>query len=608
MEEEGNSVIVQEQSLSKSGSDCKTIGEKRNSTHLGEKHDLARKRVKMRDLESVLVSEETNTHNPNHTRDKVNRVHISFCEEDMSQVTKVPIILDYDALQAEKSGRDTFPVEVKPAPGALDLNTEAGFANNSPSDGSSDCAENPDKEPLLREPDSKCHSNFETSKGVGVDLNAEDVSSSGNPPTFYPHNEHGHLKSTDVSECGSCTGPLEENDSMRIWKEMKQNGFVSSSHGGIPLPKQRGRKCKSDVLKKKMELAKREQVNRFTKIAAPSGLLNELNPGIINHVRNRKQVHSIIEALVRSEKHENDNTGSKNANHLTSGTMGTSEKKHLEYLDVVGINELPSSDEEETCNTYSGNKQTKGYPSLVSNSPWSFEDQGGDSDSCMVERAKLKSCATISTHVTENDILALRLSSSIKASENSSTLSNEESSNFTSISSLSVKAATVASQWLEILHQDIKGRLSTLRRSKRRVRAVITTELPFLISKEFLSNQENDPYVMKSSFGLSNNTIVDMHQTRWSELFDQMERSLSEEEKQLESWLNQVKEKQLQCDQGLQHVHWNTAYGLQQQATSVDDSRAQAADSSEKELAVRAAAASIYSTCNFLSSGNVTCF
>ncbi|KAJ7965147.1 Cation-transporting ATPase [Quillaja saponaria] len=606
MEEECNSVLVREQPLSKSGSDCKMMGEKRSGIYLGEKHDLSRKRVKMRDLESV-ITEETNTHYPKSTEDKEHHVQSSFCEEDMSQVTEVPITLDFDALQAEKSGRDTFPVEVKPARGTLDLNTESGFANFLPCNGSGECAETPDKEPLLTGQDRECRSNFVTSKCIGVDLNAEDVSSSRNPLQFYPNKENGHLKSTDVSECGSCIGPLEEKDSMRIWMEMKQNGFLSSSHGGIPLPKQHGRKCKSDVLKKKMELAKRDQVNRFTKIAAPSGLLNELNPGIINHVRNRKQVHSIIEALVMSEKHENGNAGSKKATHLTSGTMSTS-KKNDKYMNDAGINELSSSDNEGTCNTYSGSRQAKGYPALISNSPQLSEGQGGDIDPCMLERANLKSCALLSTHATQNDTLALTFSSSMKASENCRSLSNEESSIFTSSSSLSVKAATVASQWLELLHQDIKGRLFALRRSKRRVRAVITTELPFLISKEFLSNLENDPYVMKSSSGFSNSTIADVHRARWSALFDQMDRALSEEEKQLESWLNQVKDKRLQCEEGLKHVQWNAAYGLQQRGPSEEDSRALVADSSEKELTVRAAAASIYSTCSFLSSENIKCF
>lgn len=93
---------------------------------------------------------------------------------------------------------------------------------------------------------------------------------------------------------------------------MKQNGFLSSSHDGVSvplIPKPRGRKRGNEsVIKKKIEIAKREQVDKFAKVAAPSGLLNGLNPGIINHVRNRKQVHSIIENLVRSTKNKNKNS------------------------------------------------------------------------------------------------------------------------------------------------------------------------------------------------------------------------------------------------------------------------------------------------------------
>jgi hypothetical protein len=131
-------------------------------------------------------------------------------------------------------------------------------------------------------------------------------------------------------------------------------------------------------------------------------------------------------------------------------------------------------------------------------------------------------------------------------------------------------AADVASQWLELLHQDIKGRLSgnalftiiqgcseffffsspvcdcftnnffdnvycsvntALRRSKKRVRAVITTELPFLISKEFSSNQENE----NSTDRFSHSASADMHHAKWSTMFDQMEKALTEEEKQLVS-------------------------------------------------------------------------
>lgn len=122
---------------------------------------------------------------------------------------------------------------------------------------------------------------------------------------------------------------------------------------------------------------------------------------------------------------------------------------------------------------------------------------------------------------------------------------------------------------------------SALRRSKKRVRAVVTTELPFLITKEFPPDQENDTTLLFD--GASRASTVDVHKTRWMTLFKQLEHKLSEEESQLvielrfpnhtsylfsfasdmefvnfeniqESWLNQVRYLQSHCDQGLQQL------------------------------------------------------
>jgi len=76
---------------------------------------------------------------------------------------------------------------------------------------------------------------------------------------------------------------------------------------------------------------------------------------------------------------------------------------------------------------------------------------------------------------------------------------------------------------------------SALRRSRRRVRSVITTELPFLISKEFANNQDCDPYIMKMFAGLPTSQIADLHGARWTALFNHMDEALSKEEKQLVS-------------------------------------------------------------------------
>lgn len=619
MENPGDLAGVLGQSSLAPRSDTKEVGEKRSSDELGEKHEVARKRVKMRDLDDVIQSEEINSHHSKSLKNKEPNDKFRSDGEEMSQVTEVPLTLDLEASQVERTGKSTSQVVVDVAPGPLDLTSDDCIANRTDCDASPKCVENSDKLSSLhgkhsREPDNNCASTIR----IGLDLNAEDVASSVNQYSFHPCKNRKHLNMRDASECASSTGSLEEKDSMRLWKEMKQNGFLSSSHGGIsvqnsflassnggisvqnsflssqggmpPVPKQRGRKSKNDAQKKRMELAKRENVDRFTKIAAPSGLLNELNPGIINNVRNRKQVYSIIEAIVKSEKREKSLSESNQSSYLRSGSKDTDNFMAPANMSDSGIHRLIHSYEDRPSNTLCFSMQTSGSSMALNKShPSISEGKSADGDSSMVD------C--------EDDALALKLSSSNKASEYACTLSNEESTNFPSASSLSAKAASVASQWLELLHQDIKGRLSALHRSKKRVRAVISTELPFLISKEFSSGQENDPSVVNNCVAAAH-----MHRERWNTLFNQMDKALTEEEKQLESWFNQVKEMQLHCDQGLQYIHINAGYGFQHPGISEHDFSSGKVDSSQKELAVRAAAASIYSTCNFLASKeNVSC-
>ncbi|XWS74503.1 hypothetical protein CRYUN_Cryun01aG0003500 [Craigia yunnanensis] len=585
MEDQADPAMVSKGLVLMPGTYSKSVGVKRSTDVLEERHEISPKRIKMRDLGSVIRSEEINAHNSKSFKRKESSHQLQFSGEEVSQVTEVPVTFNFDGTQIERTKGEKLSAVVHPVSLPLDLNTEIRIAINESSDNNPECEENFDK---LCSQESNCV----TSKGIGLDLNAEDVSSSLNLESIR-HKHVKNLKPKDVSECGSSIGPVEEKDSLRVWKEMKQNGFfssshgsismqngllssshggismqnglLSSSHGGIPVPKQRGRKSKNDVLKKKMELAKKEQVDRFTKIAAPSGLLNGLNPGIINHVRNRKQVHSIIEALVKSEKLENLHSESKQASHVKSGTKDDDGKKDHGNMDDSGFHRLSCYHEDGhgPPNTSSMSKKARGYP-VPMHKPFSSisEQRSGDGDSSRVDP------------VSEDDTLALKLSSSTKASGNASSLSNEESANFTSASSLSVKAATVASQWLELLQQDIKGRLSALRRSKKKVRAVISTELPFLISKEFSSNQGSNPNILRDSAdGFSHDATAEMHRARWSALFDQMDKALSEEEKQLESWLNQIKGMQLHCDQGLQHMHLNVLYSLPQVGASENNIR-----------------------------------
>lgn len=545
---------VSDQSVGITGSGAKVIaGEKRGRVRVEERTGLCHKRVKMRDLESVLRTE-------------------------------------------EKTEMGTSNVVTDPALRLIDLNANIVASSNA----AASHVEETNKLASLEKKDNGHEEDTMKSKGFALDLNAEDVSSSINHESSYPCKNSAYVKSKDDFECASSVGPLDENESMRIWNEMKQNGFLSHSHGGAPMPKLQGRKSKSDGIKKRIELAKKERVDRFAKIAAPSGLLNGLNPGIINHVRNSKQVHSIIEALVKSEKRENAHGRSKVPSYKGGLKDHSERNKDQESIDGPGASRFNPVLED-----LPGSRCTSGYlTSLNKSISLNSVFTGGGGGSCMVDtRVPGKMVYHPNPNIgTDDDALALKLSSSTTiASDNTSSLSNEESANLASVNSLSIKAANVASQWLELLHQDIKGRLAALRRSKKRVRAVIQTEFPCLFSREFSSNQENSSYgSQSSSVGHFENATAHAHRARWTALFDQMDRALSDEEKQLESWLNQVRQMQLQCEQGLQK--YGAPHGLHQLGMLQNDCRLEKAESSETDLAVRAAAASIYSTCNFLSS------
>ncbi|KAK4436445.1 hypothetical protein Salat_0808200 [Sesamum alatum] len=439
----------------------------------------------------------------------------------------------------------------------------------------------------------------EKNRVFDLDLNAEDVSSSINNDPFYPCKNCEHLKSRDDSECGSSTGPLEEKDSMRIWEGLKQNNYMSTRYGAVtmPIPKTRRRKKNNnDVMKKKIELAKKEQVDRFAKAAAPTGLLSGLNPGIINHVRNRKQVHSIIEALVKSERTENQCSGSKQGNQINGGAREFSGWGNSLDMHSSGLNRSALS----RGDVLLERRQTR-HDGLFAKPNDLKSEATRRNDNSYMRETRISGRTYLNCNIAnkENDGLALKLASVSVASEGTSCLSNEESGNLTSVTSLSVKAANVASQWLEILNQDIKGRLAALRRSKKRVRAVITTELPLLMSREFSSHLEKDSYTTEASTLCHfDKASADAHAVRWSTLFQEMDKALSEEESHLESWLKQVKEMQLHCGRGL----YESSFDDPSQDTGPvgNNNRLGEGHTSEKDLAVRAAAASIYSTCNYL--------
>ncbi|KAG6493237.1 uncharacterized protein LOC122001897 [Zingiber officinale] len=503
------------------------------------------KEVKLRDLESVLQVQEVGNQPSNSST--INEAKVLRCQpkEGNSLISVAAESLFLDKL-ASKSTNDSSAEKV------------SSHLTLGPPEPSKECEQT------------------RVNIGLGVDLNYDHPSHIAEYDPFNPFKKLVEIKSADASECGSTTGPMEESEPLRKWKQMKQNGFLSYSHSGIAVPKQSSqpRKRKSDRSQSKSEFSKKEQISRFANLAAPSGLLSGLNPGIINHVRNTKQVHSIIKAVVKSEKHDGQ------IRNRISDQVGRGTKE------IIGRRK----------DHIHNNVSTSTHNPCISPS---MEYLSKENETEMAKHNFHQgACATSQlTSGCEDDALTLKLSSTATlVSEIASSGAHDHfSENQQNLDSLSIEAAKIASQWLDLLQQDIKGRLAALRRSKKRVKNVILTELPYLISKEFAPNQENEPHSSQSSeFACS---TKEMHVSRWKSLFSQMDRALSEEGKQLENWLKQVQEMQLHCENGLKFVGSSVSSHL---ISADNPSKFNTPEALELKYAVWAAAASIYSTCNLI--------
>ncbi|KAL6888548.1 hypothetical protein ACP4OV_009574 [Aristida adscensionis] len=429
--------------------------------------------------------------------------------------------------------------------------------------------ENIGAQPQLK-PDAKRMETRVNAVQLGLDLNIVDSSDAAELNPFFPYKKLGQSRVSDPSECGSTTAATEESESHRKWREMKQNGFLSSSHVTVGVPRPRGRpsKRKREEEFKRSTSAQNAHTNKFMKVAAPSGLLSGLNPGIINHVRNSKQVYSIIKAMVNSEKVENENQPA-----CQTGERGKAVVERVQDQ------------------KYEGSFMNCHY--MMKHNNAAFHEVLPTASRFLPE---------------DGDNLRLQLSSAVTVASDRacSTSTDDLASNHDYMALLSVKAATVASQWLELLHQDIRGRLAALKRSRKRVRNALQTELPYLVSTEFSSNQENEPSIRHSSeTGCDDKAVSEAHMARWKSLFGQMDRALQEEGRHLENRLKQVQEMQMNCDKGLKHMTCEASL----LGPMADFWKLKNPDTSESEWAVQAAAASIYSTCSMvMRTENVPCF
>ncbi|KAG0452313.1 hypothetical protein HPP92_024977 [Vanilla planifolia] len=485
------------------------------------------KMAKIRDLESLLRSKEgiKTSRKEQDLAEHGNRIQ----EEDTSQITETTDLRLPTANSFLEAGATVL---------SLGLPSNLQSTSDTASEFKTEESRVINRSWLLTKHDLKIDTRIGELQSVDLDLN--------NP--FYPFKKLGQTRSTGASECGSTTAPMEKSESMRKWNEMKQKGFISSFHGVAAIPKPRGRqskRVKDDEINKKTELTKRELVNKNTKVAAPCGLLSGLNPGIIKHVRNSKQVNSIIEAMLKSEKVEKQelNKPIDQFRSVTKSIMHEA-KEHIHAPVDDRLN-------------------------LTLN-----KEQVNESDMAM-HKLNCDGCNSTTDNSKDDDALTLKLSSGVTlVSEDANSAANVECPiSKENISSLSLTAASVASQWLELIQLDLKGRLA----AKKRVKNAIQIELPYLLSRDLAPDQENVSLLANSNF--------DVH---------------------MERWLRQVEELQSQCEKGINYVGTK---GFPLLESEEDNSLWKNREAWENICAVRAAAASIYSTSNLImNKDDLPCF
>jgi len=81
----------------------------------------------------------------------------------------------------------------------------------------------------------------------------------------------------------------------------KINPGTTPSVGMLPTPKKHSEMRRIGGPKGLLKVLKVEPTSMCSRISPPCGLLNEFNPGIINRIRSRKQVFSVIRDFVRRD-------------------------------------------------------------------------------------------------------------------------------------------------------------------------------------------------------------------------------------------------------------------------------------------------------------------
>lgn len=404
----------------------------------------------------------------------------------------------------------------------------------------------------------------------------------------------------------------------------------------LPIPFKR---LKTEILQQKKEVSKKEKVSKFSRVSAPSGLLADLNPGIIGRVRNSKQVHAIIEAVVgpdalttyqdgKQNIYEEPKMNAEQGIFGVSHTVATVDNDDSEVVDTHHRGNA-ALDRHEHCNGSQGLKW-KLQERITTTMDTFVAAQLGCKERPLdislsqeaFEYVDAKANSFPATEYNRNQLCMKHVTGEYYNTKGSFIChchycrpGESSSIDSTCSAALSIKAATMASHWLELYYQDVKGRLAALKRSRKRVRAVIKDVFGYTSDHSSNSHENKKVFVQVPKIDQHANILANAehdHMEKWRSLFLHMDKRLNTEGAQLEISLEQIKEMQGHCKWGLE-VNRPDSHQDQQPEPLGDRLRTNIAPSKtiEKQYAVGAAAASIYSTANFVTSTtaeDVPCF
>ncbi|OAE22437.1 hypothetical protein AXG93_2381s1330 [Marchantia polymorpha subsp. ruderalis] len=323
---------------------------------------------------------------------------------------------------------------------------------------------------------------------------------------------------------GNFSNYVDANSSLSGRDERMVSGAEYNSHSSCfprgaadtkNIRQRRGqKKAQRESLKVKRSMS---MAGKFKRLSEPSGFLGDFNPGIIQRVRNSQQIHAVLGALVGVATSKVANEVSRNSSEVldvrlkdarcTSGGGTTFKPEPIDFKPHLGVQESIAEKDTVCCSRLSEDSNRLNLVQNVSHgveeSDGKFSIHSGEvrdeisrrSKGLILDRRPREGQSVLHTRAEDSqpptgsldrrndggpyefftskpEHLDTHLQESVSMDENNAR-SAKASTNPPAACSTAV--AGFAAQWLGLLTLDIKGRLSALKRSRRRVRALLVS-------------------------------------------------------------------------------------------------------------------------------------